>query len=81
MSLIRSAAVRAARSLSSSDLALFGRLLRGFVESRIVDGDAGLRRHADDQPLGPFGEHAGCEWPKNRPPMTSPERDRTGTAR
>ena len=80
-SLIRSAsAARRALALEQR-LALLGRALRRFVEPGVVDGDAGLRRDADDEPLGALGEHARLRWPKKSPPITSPEREMTGTAR
>ncbi len=42
----------------------------------------GLRREAGDDALGALGEHIRrSEWPKNRPPSTSPDRLITGIAR
>ena len=48
-------------------LALLGRLLRRFVQPRVVDRDAGLRGDADDEPLGALGEHAGVRVAEEQP--------------
>ena len=48
-------------------LALLGRLLRRFVEPRIVDGDARLRRHTDHESLGALGEHVGLRVAEEQP--------------
>ena len=79
MSLSRSAAAARRALALEQRLALLGRLLRRFVEPRVVDGDAGLRRHADDEPLGAFGEHAGLPGGR-RTGRRSPRRSATAPA-
>jgi hypothetical protein len=45
------------------------------VEPGIVDGDGRLSCHAGDQLLVVLVEASSSGCPRNRPPMTSPERD------
>ena len=62
--------------------ALVGGALRLLVQPRVVDRDRGLRRDADDQPLGALGEDAGLGVAEEQP-ADAPRRERaiTGTAR
>ncbi len=46
------------------DLALLGRPLRRFVQAGVVDGDASLRGHANDQPLRPLREDPDLRMPE-----------------
>ena len=81
ISLRRSAAARAARSLSSRAVALGGSALRRLVEACVVDGDAGLRGNAGDEALGPLGEHAGLRVAEEQSTDDLARPGLTGTAR
>ena len=57
-------------------------LLHARVQPRVLERDRRPGGDADREPLVLLGEAVRrSEWPKNSPPITSPDRPLTGTAR